>query len=884
MSRWERWTTKHKQGMSLGSFIAEQLGPAEMARSMGLQSDGSGGYIDPSTGQVVARTVNNELVFYDPMGGAISAQSDGAELTQAQPSWRDPVTGEITVPPGQAESPEEIAAIPDPVPALAPASYNAFMNAKKKEMYAMQAPPEQEAIDDIQQEVDPQLGMQPQMGMGEELLTFSQMMEARRKAAPIKTTIDPNLIDPKIAAQSQAREADAARRRTLSLDRAAGNVRDDFQDRPTSPTRPLDTAPKLEVQQAKKSGEIASDPVRPTVSNQPTADQQREQYDWMNETRNATMKSLQERYAGTAREKQSIDKAITSRYEPLQKLLGEIKDPEVRDRQAKAFVDALSTRHRNNNGTNAMTSKQYEGLVKNREKLQGLDFDEDGNYDFDRIRNYKKDMIMHDDISDDYVNATYGLLPDHVRGALTHTSRKGLSDEQLDALQEKYPLAKRMKGYMDYSPVFWKQYLQTGGRDAYTGEHLDINDLNIEHILPGVSGLGAGKGSELYEWTEDPDNKVLTHRAPNQLKGDRRLKDFLDRQLKDYDPAQNDLYDFRADADEGAQGAKMKTRSFDIDNLANLLLDFGEDGKQEGVFKENLTPELYDQIIDEHKKQYQQLKDPILKAFHDKFDPDDLGYHQLTPKKLEAKLKEEGKEDQLGRYMMMREVFNQVNGLSPNIGQINKNMKIGKKTLPSNPRTDPAHGGVSTGSSKTRDAMNDAFTKSFLGKDRATQENLKRFWNESVEAGSNASRSIMDDEASEPDFYRRKERTQFAGLQAFHKKLQESGFLDDGVLDREEFAALKRDMAYHRDTDIEDHMSLFDSQKGKDGKAKANWFNKHLQSLMNEGFEMFEEEEEQEPSMEGLLQALSMLMDTEGGISSESPNLNFDQFRAKMKE
>jgi hypothetical protein len=233
MSRWERWTTKPKQGMSLGGFIAEQQSPAEMAQSMGLQSDGSGGYIDPETGQIAARTVNNELVFYDPMGGAISAQSDGAALTQAQPSWKDPVTGEITVPPGQAESPEEIAAIPDVVPAQAPASYNAFMNKKKKDMYAQQAPPEQEAIDDVQQEVDPQLGMQPEMPMGEELLTFSQMMEARRKAAPIKTTVDPNEIDPKAAEIRKKLEINQARRRAMSVDRRAGDIDDS-----TSPTRP----------------------------------------------------------------------------------------------------------------------------------------------------------------------------------------------------------------------------------------------------------------------------------------------------------------------------------------------------------------------------------------------------------------------------------------------------------------------------------------------------------------------------------------------------------------------------------------------------------------------------------------------------------------------
>ena len=140
-SRWENWSRGvYEEKKSLRTFM-EQETPAQMAQRMGLQSDGSGGYIDPSTGEVVARTVNNELVFYDPQGGAISAQSDGAQLTQAQPSWVDPVTGEITVPPGQPESPEEIAAVPDPTPAQAPAGYNAFMNKAKKDAYAAQEQP-----------------------------------------------------------------------------------------------------------------------------------------------------------------------------------------------------------------------------------------------------------------------------------------------------------------------------------------------------------------------------------------------------------------------------------------------------------------------------------------------------------------------------------------------------------------------------------------------------------------------------------------------------------------------------------------------------------------------------------------------------------------------
>ena len=158
-SRWAHWSRgEYEDKKGFTSFLTEQETPADMARRMGLQSDGSGGYVDPSTGQVVARTVNNELIFYDPQGGAISAQSDGAQLTQAQPSWRDPVTGELTVPPGKPESPEEVNAIPDAVPAQAPPGYNAFMNMKKKEMYAAQTDPLQAVEDEVQQDVDPDLG------------------------------------------------------------------------------------------------------------------------------------------------------------------------------------------------------------------------------------------------------------------------------------------------------------------------------------------------------------------------------------------------------------------------------------------------------------------------------------------------------------------------------------------------------------------------------------------------------------------------------------------------------------------------------------------------------------------------------------------------------
>ena len=175
-SRWAEWTTVPKKGLSLADFLKEEpiqggqpvqtgnptgtgiQSPSQKAREAGLQSDGHGGWIDPNTGQVVARTVQGELVWYDPGpgGGVISDGEGGQQLTQAAPSWTDPVTGQIKVAPAQPESPEEIAAVPDPVPAQAPIGYDAWTTMTTRQMYAAdkQEMDINAEIAQMQQEVD----------------------------------------------------------------------------------------------------------------------------------------------------------------------------------------------------------------------------------------------------------------------------------------------------------------------------------------------------------------------------------------------------------------------------------------------------------------------------------------------------------------------------------------------------------------------------------------------------------------------------------------------------------------------------------------------------------------------------------------------------------
>lgn len=148
-SRWANWSKGTERKLSLDGFLKEAgqptdmgnpsgtgaVSPAGRAAQLGLQSDGHGSYIDPATGQTVARTVNGELVFYDQSrasGGAISDGSGGAQLTQSAPSWIDPDNGMIVVPPAKPETEEEIAAIPPATPAVEPVGFSKFMQKQKE--------------------------------------------------------------------------------------------------------------------------------------------------------------------------------------------------------------------------------------------------------------------------------------------------------------------------------------------------------------------------------------------------------------------------------------------------------------------------------------------------------------------------------------------------------------------------------------------------------------------------------------------------------------------------------------------------------------------------------------------------------------------------------
>jgi len=98
--------------------------------------------------------------------------------------------------------------------------------------------------------------------------------------------------------------------------------------------------------------------------------------------------------------------------------------------------------------------------------------------------------------------------------------------------------------------LVWRMYLEQGGVDAYTGLPLDLESMDLEHVV-GYNNSDKGKaGDEDHANREHERNQVLTSSAVNQQKSDQSMQDFSknnvdslkDMKTSDFD-ARDDGYD-----------------------------------------------------------------------------------------------------------------------------------------------------------------------------------------------------------------------------------------------------------------------------------------------------------------------------------------------------
>ena len=594
---------------------AGAMKPADRAASMGLQSNGKGGYVDPQSGQVVARTVNNELVFYDqrPGGGATSDGAGGQALAQDTPSWQDPVTGLVVTPPAKPESPAELAAIPDPTPAQSPHGYNEFIMQRKMMAYAQakqdseQAaanppPPEYDGDDEMDmgvpvgasQQADAMMPENFQPGdlakrLNPEAPRFSELRQRMSRANP---------QGPGSPVQSQRSPEQQQDQLNRMANSPAGQ-----QDTP-QPTPQAAPAPQAQPQpQAKPDiSEPHPEPHKdPILDFDGDGDVEHDDIKDIVKDNDSLMDFVRERQSQLLGNDKKVQQFMDKKFAKFQESLGAIENPEVKKHMEQMFRQAYGFEGRVNVGAglNSLGKLDIENLKNARERLvDGVDYN-----DKEAIKDLVK-SIRKIEVDPQFLENSFNALPAQLVSGWKNKGNAGkgefaanhyLGDDE-EGNQKRGQLGKN-----DRAKLMWKYFLEQGGVDGYTGQPLDINNFDLEHLLP------ASQSGDLDEFAfrEGPDNHVLVNSNVNQSKSDLSMEDWFKKQVDpmaekddDYWSSRDKIMDFRNTIGPREEG------------LVKAILS-GADGKD---FGENLDLETLMGHFDNEDK-YLKDEKKVLREF-----------------------------------------------------------------------------------------------------------------------------------------------------------------------------------------------------------------------------------------------------------------------------
>jgi hypothetical protein len=657
MSRWRRWSnSEEKLGFStfkestlgdLGNPSAAAGGPAERARQLGLQSNGKGGYIDPNTGQVVARTVNGELVFYDtnsPDGGAVSDGAGGRNLVQSQPSWADPLTGMLTTPPANAESPAEIAAIPDPTPATAPAGYSSFMKKKKDAAYQLnkeQPQPARLTPDEAEeQEAQAQQGDPAQQQAFSAEATTYRMFEA------------------------QGPGGDAAKRMAAAFERNQQRIQRDSESawekaakaRESGTPGQIGTTPEELSKAANPTSDLRRDQLRSSgralASTPPQAPQLSKQQIQQIDTNNdgqvdqeELRKAALEAYQSWQTPRISAERRMETKFAPLMEALsGENVNPQLRSRLMQTMLGSMRYEGRDNEASSDLSKSEFQSLQENRQRIMngyGGEGSDGSSHNFDAIRQFQRDM-SDPDLDEELLKKAFDALP---------------PDRQ-----------KIFKGGDMSAWQGFKKFAAQRGKGGYTGLDLDMNTMQMEHFIDNSQSQRikelikkenremTPEEKELIEFIASEDNQFWSRQSPNEQKSARNIQDFYGQRVDPLDELGEDFFDFR---EMQLDPARLNLKGQEKGYIQNMI-DTDEDGF---ISLQEMDEAGFDSHLNVVNQIYDNQKRDLLEALSQRFDTKSL--LKMGPKAFEKAIADENSdvsEEDRSRYDMLRNLQSKVKG------------------------------------------------------------------------------------------------------------------------------------------------------------------------------------------------------------------------------
>ena len=207
-------------------------------------------------------------------------------------------------------------------------------------------------------------------------------------------------------------------------------------------------------------------------------------------------------------------------------------------------------------GKNNLGLVDRDQLFKNKENLMELYDDAKPELVEKGVRKVRKNKV-----SEDFVNESFDTLPKPLQEALSRKGKVGkpadkkhflgyekedgsvtsdVNDPDIKKDENGKPVVKRGGiPSKDRARLIWRIYLEQGGIDAYTGLPLDLESMDLEHVVGFKNDDDGEPSMDDYLNREHEANHVLCSSRANQIKSDSSMKDFFESKvdiLKDKTP------------------------------------------------------------------------------------------------------------------------------------------------------------------------------------------------------------------------------------------------------------------------------------------------------------------------------------------------------------
>ena len=274
-------------------------------------------------------------------------------------------------------------------------------------------------------------------------------------------------------------------------------------------------------------------------------------------------------------------------------------------------------------------------------------------------------------VSEDFVRKSFETLPPKLQGYLTGAGDGGkkfignqhflgyakedgstttdVSDPDIKKDENGKPVVIRGNtGTKSRGHLVWRIYLEQGGVCAYSGLPLDLEEMDLEHVV-GLKNDDDGEPTTTdKENREHEANHVITSTRFNQIKKDKSMQNFFG---DDVDPLENKSKEDFEKLEKGIkeanelkpqttqtalrlmdeihyniEGGSETISKSEYDKLPENekpklnLTDEGSPKVADAKFNDNLTPELLETEFDLENKKYKELKDTLLEGITDEKD------------------------------------------------------------------------------------------------------------------------------------------------------------------------------------------------------------------------------------------------------------------------